>query len=265
MKTRNRFSFPAATLVAVALVLGLAGAALAADKPAAKPAEVTLTGDVQCAMCILKKADAKGCQDVLVVTDKAGKTEYYLVKNAVSEKFGMSCMKRAAGRRDRDRLREGRKEVADRVEAGGREGLRRTRAAGSLPRPSFSRVRQTERPTRSSRALPAPGRASAPASRRTRRTRRRGCARVSARYSAGAWPSVRIRWRSAASRIFVRQLWAKLRKNCWSPVQPVHDRRLACRRARGGRRRTPTARPATSAMFSLSVSLPLTARSGNGR
>ena len=24
---------------------------------------------------------------------KAGKTEYYLVKNAVSEKFGMSCMK----------------------------------------------------------------------------------------------------------------------------------------------------------------------------
>lgn len=93
MKTRSRFSFPATTLVAVALVLGLTGAALAADKPAAKPAEVTLTGDVQCAMCILKKADAKGCQDVLVVADKAGKTEYYLVKNAVSEKWGMSCMK----------------------------------------------------------------------------------------------------------------------------------------------------------------------------
>ena len=92
MKTPDRHSFPAATLVAVALVLGLAGAARAADKPAAKPAEVTLTGDVQCAMCILKKADAKGCQDVLVVTDKAGKTDYYLVKNAVSEKWGMSCM-----------------------------------------------------------------------------------------------------------------------------------------------------------------------------
>jgi hypothetical protein len=91
MKTRNRFSFPAATLVAVALVMGLAGVALAADKPAAKPAEVTLSGDVQCAMCILKKADAKGCQDVLVVTDKAVKTEYYLAKNAVSEKFGMTC------------------------------------------------------------------------------------------------------------------------------------------------------------------------------
>ncbi len=91
MMTRNRFSFPATTFAAVALVLGLASASLAADNPAAKLAEVTLTGDVQCAMCILKKADAKGCQDVLVVADKAGKTEYYLVKNATSEKFGMSC------------------------------------------------------------------------------------------------------------------------------------------------------------------------------
>ncbi len=93
MKSRNRRSIPVATLVAVALVLGVAGAALAADEPAVKPAEVSLTGDVQCAMCILKKADAKSCQDVLVVTDEAGRTEYYLVKNAVSGKFGMSCMK----------------------------------------------------------------------------------------------------------------------------------------------------------------------------
>lgn len=93
MKTRNRTSIPVATVVAVALVLGFAGAALAADTPASKSAEVTLTGDVQCAMCILKKADAKSCQDVLVVTDKASRTEYYLVKNAVSDKFGMSCMK----------------------------------------------------------------------------------------------------------------------------------------------------------------------------
>ena len=87
----SRTSFPAVTLVAVVLVLGLAAVAMAAEKPAAKPAEVSLTGDVQCAMCILKKADAKGCQDVLVVTDKTGKTEYYLVKNAASDKFGMSC------------------------------------------------------------------------------------------------------------------------------------------------------------------------------
>ena len=95
MKSQSRFTFSAATLVAVALVLSLAGATFAADKPAgqpaAKPAEVTLSGDVQCAMCILKKADAKGCQDVLVVADNAGRTEYYLVKNAVSAKFGRTC------------------------------------------------------------------------------------------------------------------------------------------------------------------------------
>ncbi len=91
MKSQNRISSPVATLVAVALFLGLAGIALAADQPAGKPGEVSLTGEVQCAMCILKKADAKGCQDVLVVTDKSGRTEYYLVKNAASDKFGMSC------------------------------------------------------------------------------------------------------------------------------------------------------------------------------
>jgi len=91
MKTRSRLSLPVAPLVVVTLLVCFAGSALAADEPVGKPAEVTLAGEVQCAMCILKKADAKGCQDVLVVADKAGRTEYYLVKNAVSEKFGMSC------------------------------------------------------------------------------------------------------------------------------------------------------------------------------
>ena len=72
----------------LALALGAPSAALAADKAA----EVTLTGEVKCASCILKKADAKGCQDVLVVADKGGKTtEYYLAKNAVADKFGMTC------------------------------------------------------------------------------------------------------------------------------------------------------------------------------
>ena len=75
------------------LVSFSAGTVLAADAPAAKPAEVTLTGEVQCAMCLLKKPDAKGCQDVLVVTEKGARTEYYLVKNPASEKFGMSCVK----------------------------------------------------------------------------------------------------------------------------------------------------------------------------
>ena len=73
-------------LVAIALVaaLGLATAAYAAD--------VTLSGKVACAKCTLKKADAKECQDVLVVAgEKGATTEYYIVKNAVFEKFGHQC------------------------------------------------------------------------------------------------------------------------------------------------------------------------------
>ena len=71
--------------VALVFVLGMAASALAADP-------VTVTGKVMCAKCTLKKADAKECQDVLVVKDAAGATaEYYLVKNAVQEKFGHVC------------------------------------------------------------------------------------------------------------------------------------------------------------------------------
>jgi hypothetical protein len=74
------------TLIAVALVVAvvLVGNAYAA--------ETTLTGSVMCAKCTLKKADAKDCQDVLVVKgDKDTTTEYYVVKNAVSQKFGHVC------------------------------------------------------------------------------------------------------------------------------------------------------------------------------
>jgi hypothetical protein len=72
--------------VAIALMaaLGLASAAFAAD--------VTLSGKIACAHCTLKKADAKECQDVLVVAgEKGASTEYYIVKNAVLEKFGHTC------------------------------------------------------------------------------------------------------------------------------------------------------------------------------
>ena len=86
-------SLPVVVLLLAAVSLVAGGALLAADTPAGKPTEVTLTGEVQCAMCLLKKPDAKGCQDVLVVTEKGARTEYYLVKNAASDKFGMSCVK----------------------------------------------------------------------------------------------------------------------------------------------------------------------------
>ena len=70
-------------LMAVLLV-GLAGIATAADS--------SLTGNIMCAKCALKKADAKECQDVLVVKDATGEAkEYYLTKNAVLEKFGHTC------------------------------------------------------------------------------------------------------------------------------------------------------------------------------
>jgi hypothetical protein len=54
-------------------------------------ADTTLSGSVVCAKCSLKKADAKQCQDVLVVKDGDKNTEYYITKNAVSEKFGHTC------------------------------------------------------------------------------------------------------------------------------------------------------------------------------
>ena len=74
-----------AVCVARVFVVGMAASAVAADP-------VTVTGKVMCAKCTLKKADAKECQDVLVVTDAKGATaEYYLVKNAVQEKFGHVC------------------------------------------------------------------------------------------------------------------------------------------------------------------------------
>ena len=70
--------------LALALVIGFA-----AVLPAA--ADTTLTGSVVCAKCTLKKADAKQCQDVLVVKDGDKTSEYYITKNPVAEKFGHTC------------------------------------------------------------------------------------------------------------------------------------------------------------------------------
>ncbi len=67
--------------LALAVVFALVAGAYAAD-------ETTVTGKVVCAKCNLKKADATKCQNVLVSSDG---TEYYVAKNAVSEKFGHVC------------------------------------------------------------------------------------------------------------------------------------------------------------------------------
>ena len=73
---------------AIVVLVALAGAVLAADKP-----EVTVAGDLQCAKCSMKKAEAKTCQDVLVVAGKDGApaTEYYVVKSASFGKEDHVC------------------------------------------------------------------------------------------------------------------------------------------------------------------------------
>ena len=78
-----KVAFRIAILAAVALALSFS--AYAGD-------EMTVTGKILCAKCTLKKADAKECQNVLVVEGDKGTTEYYLVKNDVTEKYGHVCM-----------------------------------------------------------------------------------------------------------------------------------------------------------------------------
>ena len=70
--------------LAALVLIAFVGTSLAADK--------TFSGSIACAKCTLKKADAKECQDVLVVKGEGDQAaEYYIVKNAVSEKFGHVC------------------------------------------------------------------------------------------------------------------------------------------------------------------------------
>jgi hypothetical protein len=67
-----------------ALALAIASPVLAADE--------VFEGTLVCAMCGLKKADAKECQDVLLVADASGaKTEYYITKNEVAKEAGEAC------------------------------------------------------------------------------------------------------------------------------------------------------------------------------
>ena len=84
---------------ALAAALGLASAVFAAEASAAAPAAaaaaaapVTMSGKVMCAKCTLKKAGEKECADVVVVAgEKGATTEYFVVKNAVADKFGHQC------------------------------------------------------------------------------------------------------------------------------------------------------------------------------
>ena len=77
----------ALTLVGLGALAAVSGFALAAG-----PAAVTLDGKIVCAKCNLKKADAKVCQNVLIVTGADGKdVEYYVEANEAGSKFGDVC------------------------------------------------------------------------------------------------------------------------------------------------------------------------------
>ena len=66
--------------------------AIAVAVPAFAADDVTFKGEMVCAKCYLKKADATECQDVLLVKDaKGATTEYYITKNDVSKESGEAC------------------------------------------------------------------------------------------------------------------------------------------------------------------------------
>ena len=56
-----------------------------------RAAEQTLDGTLVCAKCYLKKADAKECQDILIVGPDGKQTEYYISKNTVAKESGEVC------------------------------------------------------------------------------------------------------------------------------------------------------------------------------
>ena len=75
---------PSRLFVLAALLCAFVAPAVAADE--------TFEGSMVCAKCYLKKAEAKECQDVLLVARADGtKAEYYITKNEVAKKAGEAC------------------------------------------------------------------------------------------------------------------------------------------------------------------------------
>jgi hypothetical protein len=75
----------AIALVAVLALIAAGTAGWAGD-------EVTLKGNIVCAKCTLKKADAKECQNVLLAKAADGKdVEYYMAKSEAADAVGEVC------------------------------------------------------------------------------------------------------------------------------------------------------------------------------
>jgi len=79
----------------IAVITGLAGLlmlALATPSFAdEKGKEVTITGEGQCAKCILKEADA--CQHTITTEEGGRQVTYYLAQNDVAKEFGNQLCK----------------------------------------------------------------------------------------------------------------------------------------------------------------------------
>ncbi len=68
-------------LAAVLMVAGLVAFVRAEEK------QVTLKGDLQCAKCVQKDAEAQACQALLVVKDGDQEIKYILENNDISKPF----------------------------------------------------------------------------------------------------------------------------------------------------------------------------------
>jgi D-arabinose 1-dehydrogenase-like Zn-dependent alcohol dehydrogenase len=77
-----------AAAVACAGLLALAASAQAATD-AGK--QVTVSGKLACAMCILKQKEAKTCKNVLVTTEGGKEVTYALADNAVTKAYVMQA------------------------------------------------------------------------------------------------------------------------------------------------------------------------------
>ena len=90
----------------------------------------------------------------------------------------------------------------------------------------------------------------------------RGCGPSRRGYSSGAWPSVMICCRSAASRALRAPALREAEEELLVAGEPADRRRAACRRATCGRRRTPPRARRRRRCSRSSVCLPLRCRSG---
>jgi hypothetical protein len=83
-----------ARIIALGVVgtMFLAARVQAADAPAA---QVTLTGKLACAMCVLKQKEVKTCTNVLVVNQAGKEVLYSLAENPVVHAYEMAACEKA--------------------------------------------------------------------------------------------------------------------------------------------------------------------------